>query len=382
MTEKGEGSRAIGAALTSSVAGGIVTVFFALAMVPLLLPVIMGIYSADMVFVILLGLLFVAVLAGRSVVKGLISGALGLLISFIGFQVVTGVSRFTFGSPFLYDGISLIPVALGLFAIPEIIDLAVRAKDVFRHWGLWLRSSIIGYIVGVIPGIGGDVAVFVAYGQAKQTAKHPERFGTGIVEGVIAPESANNAKEAGALLTTLALGIPGSASMALLLGAFVIVGLVPGPAMMTEHLDLSLTLFLVIIAANIIAAAICFLAAPHLLKIAIVPSRILAPLVIVIALVGVFASRQQFADVIITLVISGLGLALKKFGYSRPALLLAFVLGGLFEQYLYLALAASGPLFFLRPVSLTLIFIMVTFFSFRPLKSLFARWFKKGARIT
>ncbi len=400
MTQKGQAGRALGAALGSSGAGGIVSVFFALAMVPLVLPIVFAIRSADMVFMILMGISFIAVLSRGSPLKGLISGALGLLISFVGFQIVTGLSRFTFGSAYLYDGFALVPVCLGLFALPEMIALAMRGgtiaqagveikgmqevlegvKDVFRHWGLWLRSSIIGYIVGVIPGIGSAVATFVAYGQAKQTSKHPERFGTGIVEGVIAPESANNAKEAGSILTTLALGIPGSSAMVLLLGALLMLGITPGPAMMKEHLDLSFSLLLLIIVANLIGSGICLLAAPRLAKIAIIPGNVLAPLVLVITFVGAFAYRGYFNDVIVTLIFGVVGLAMRKFGYNRPALFLGYILGLLFERYFFIALGVGGPLFFMRPISLILIVITIALLSFSPVRSMFNRWLKRGVR--
>jgi len=393
MTQKGEAGRALGAALTSSGLGGVVTVFVALAMIPLILPMVMAILSADLVFIILLGIAFMGVLTTGSQIKGLVSGGLGLLISLIGFVAITGEPRFTFGSVYLYEGVALVPLILGIFAIPEMIALAVEggtiaktevvikgmrdvwdgAKDVLRHWTVWLRSTIIGYIIGIVPGIGATAATFIAYGQAKQTSKHPEKFGTGTVEGVIAPESANNAKEAGSLLTTLALGIPGSAAMAILLGAFMMLGLLPGPEMMTKHLDLSLTLLLVIIVANILAVAICFPAAPRLARVATVPGRILIPLVLVIALVGVYAYREFFSDVIVALVFSVLGLAMRRFGFNRPALVLGYVLGGLFEHYLFIALAVSGPLFFVRPISLTVIFIIIALFTFGPVKNLVQR---------
>jgi len=379
MTQKGEAARAIGAALTSSTLGGVGAVALALAVIPVLLYIVMAITSADMVFVILLGISFIAVLAERSMTKGLLSGALGLLISLIGYQPVTGIPRFTFGSTFLYDGVGLVPVIVGLFAIPEAIALAATGgtvaqveaklagmqqvlegvKDVFRHWWLFLRSMVIGYVVGVIPGIGGAVAPFVAYGQAKASSRHPEKYGTGCVEGVIAPESANNAVLGGSLLTTLALGLPGSAGMAILLGAFILQGLVPGPRMMTEHCDLSLTLLLVVVVTNIIAGGICFGLIPHVSKIARVPARILFPLIVVIALTGAFLYRQLLGDVIIAVTFSVLGLVMRTFGYSRPALLLGFVLGTLFEKYLFIALGAGGPFFFLRPISLSLIAIII-----------------------
>ena len=380
MTRKGEAARAIGAALVSSTLGGFLAVILALVMVPILLHIVMMITSAEMVFVVLLGISFISVLAERSMIKGLISGMLGLLISLIGYQAVTGIPRFTFGTMFLYDGLGLVPVIVGLFAVPEAIVLASTGttiaqvetklagmqqvlqgvKDVFRHWWLFLRSMLIGYVVGIIPGIGGAVAPFVSYGHAKTSSKNPEKFGTGCVEGVIAPESANNAVLGGSLLTTLAIGLPGSAGMAILLGAFVLQGLVPGPRMLTDHLDLSLTLLLVGALTNIIAGGICFGIIPHISKIARVPARILFPLILVIALTGTFFYRQEIGDVVIAVGFSLVGLILRNFGYSRPALLLGFVLGTLFEKYLFISLGVGGPLFFFRPISMALIVIIIS----------------------
>jgi putative tricarboxylic transport membrane protein len=393
MTKKGEAGRALGAALTSSAMGGVASVLFALIMIPIILPMVMAIQSPDLVSVVLLGLVFIGVLGAGSMTKGLISGGLGLLISFIGFQPSTGVPRFTFGSEYLYDGIGLVPLAMGLFAIPEAISLAAKGgtiaetsaligkmrgvwvgfRDVFRCWWLWLRSAIIGYFIGLVPGIGAISATFIAYGQAQASSKHPEKFGNGAVEGVIAPESANNASGAGSLLTLLALGIPGGATAALLMGAFLMLGLIPGPTMMTVHLDLSLTLMLVIIIANLLAAIVCFFTSSTLAKIAYVPSRILAPLVLVVALVGVFACREIFADVIVTLICASLGLAMREFGYNRPALFLGYVLGFVFEKYLFISLAVSGPLFFLRPISLSFIVLSIAVLCFGSMRSLLHR---------
>lgn len=396
MTQKGQGGRALGAMLTASGLGGMITVLVALAMIPMVVPMVMAIRSADMVFIILMGIAFVGVLSSGSMTKGLISGGLGLMISFIGFQPKTGIPRFTFGSVYLYDGIPLIPLILGLFALPAAIELAAKggtiaktevvvkgyrdvwegAKDVFRHWTLWVRSVIIGYVIGVIPGIGAMAATFIAYGQAKQTSKRPEEFGKGCVEGVIAPESADNAKEAGSLLTTLALGIPGSAAMAILLGAFLMLGIQPGPEMMTRHLPLSLTLLLVLIIVNAIASAICIALAPYLAKIAVVPSRYLFPFVLVLALVGVYVSRESMTDLVVTLIFTAVGLGMNKFGLNRPVLILGYILGELFEYYLFIALAVAGPLFFLRPISVALILIIIGLFLFQPIKGLIQR--KRG----
>lgn len=393
MTKKGEGSRAIGASLLSSSLGGIASIILSLVTIPMILYIVMAIRSADMVFVILLGISFVAGLGERAVVKNSISGLLGLLTSLIGFQAVTGEPRFIYGSNYLYGGLGLVPVIVGLFALPEAIDLAATGssiakaeaklgrtqalvlgtRDVFLHWGLWLRSMVIGWVVGVIPGIGGIVAAFISYGQAKATSKYPEKFGTGCIEGVIAPQSALCAVQGGALLTTLALGIPGSAGMVIILGAFILLGYVPGPAMITDHLDLSLTLLLVVVVGNILTAVICFGVIPYVTKIVTVPASILFPMLVVLGFVGAFLVNEQLADVVIAVIFTLVGVAMRKFGYSRPAFLLGFVLGILFEKYLFIAISASGPLFFLRPIPLVLIAIIIGAFSYSPIRNRFAK---------
>jgi putative tricarboxylic transport membrane protein len=387
MTQKGEGGRAIGAAVTSSMAGGVLPVFLALAMVPAIMPIIIAFGQPEMAMLVLLGISFLASLTGGSVTKGLIAGMLGLLISFVGYHAITGVHRFSFGTTFLYDGIELIPLTLGLFGLSELFYLVIRGqtaivqrattklsgvvegmKDVWRHKWLWFRSTIIGYIVGIIPGIGAEVAVWVTYGHAKQTSKHPEKFGTGAVEGVIAPEAADNAKEAGDLLTTMALGIPGSAVMALFLAAFLMVGVTPGPRMMTEHLPLALTLLLGIALANIIGGIICLLAAPYMARLASVNLDFLFPGILIVALIGIYVATLSPMNFVVALAFCLLGLVMRKYGYSRPALLLGFVLGGMFENYSLLSIKIYGPLFFLRPIPLTLLIITVLLLNYSYLK--------------
>jgi len=400
MTQKGQGARAIGAALTSSVLGGVAAAFLAFAMVFAVLPLVMALTSMEMVFVILIGLAFISVLGKGSRLKGLISGGVGLLISSVGLATVTGEPRFTFDIAFLYDGLHLVPVALGLFAVPPMVDLAMKggggtiatgnvlvtgmkdvwggAKDVFRHKLLWLRSTIIGYLFGVIPGVGASAAVFVAYGQAKQTSKHPELFGTGIVEGVIAPESCNNSKESGSWLTTLVLGIPGSGTGAMAMGGLIMLGIYPGPSMLAEHMDLTLTLIIILAVSNIIGAAICFRLAPHLAMVARIPGRVLIPVVLVIIFAGSYAYKGHFQDIVVLLIFSVLGVALRKFGYNAAGLFLGYILGALFENYLFVSLQLGGPLFFIRPIPLFLILFLVIFLTYSPLKSLFKRRMEKG----
>lgn len=399
MTLKGEAGRAMGAAICSSSMGGIISVFLALLFIPLVIPLVKLLFSAEMFFIVILGLSFLAVLAGSSPLKGLISGGLGLLVSFVGFQSTTGIPRYTLGSVFLLDGFSIITVVIGLFALPELVDLATKrrpisldktlsgrkmwgdvwegVKDVFRHFRVFLMGTIVGYVIGIIPGVGAETAPFVAYAQAKQISKHPERFGTGIVEGVIAPESANNAKEAGALLTTLAFGIPGSAVMAILLGAFFLVGIVPGPGMLTDNLALSFTMLLGIAFANLMAGIVCLVFAPFATKITTVHPDYLFPIILVFALTGAYAAGEQILNLAVVIGFAVVGLFMNRFGYSKPAFLLGFVLGMLFEHYFWHALHLQGPLFFTRPISFVLLFVVVALFTFPLIKAPLLRLFSK-----
>jgi len=383
-----------------SLLGGVAAAFLALGMVFAVVPVVMALTSREMVFVILIGLAFISVLGKGSMIKGLISGGVGLLLSSVGLNVVTGEPRFTLGMAFLYDGLHLVPVSLGLFAVPQMIDLALQgsgggtaaskvvltgmkdvwegAKDVFRHWGFMVTKHADRISVWSHAGVGASAAVFVAYGQAKQTSKHPELFGTGIVEGVIAPESCDNAKESGSLLTTLALGIPGSATGAMYLGALIMMGLVPGPEMITKHLDLSLTLILIVAVANVIAGGICFYLAPHMAIIARVPGRVVIPLTLGVIFVGSFAFQGQFGDLIVLLIFSVIGVAGQRFGYNLGGLFIGYILGDLFENYLFVSLQIGGPLFFLTPISLFLIILIIAFFAYAPAKNMFKAQIKTG----
>jgi TctA family transporter len=384
MSQRGEGARAIGASVTSSMFGGVIPVFFALAMVPAIMPMVIAFGQPEMAALVLLGLSFLGVLSSGSFTKGILSGMLGLLISFIGYHSITGVHRFSYGTAFLFDGIEIIPLVLGLFGLSELLYLAMRgqqtiarravsakltnvfegAKDVWRHKWLWFRSTILGYVIGVIPGIGAEVATWACYGQARQTSKYPERFGTGVVEGVIAPEAANNAKEAGSLLTTMALGIPGSTVMVIILAALMMVGITPGPMMMDEHLPLALTLLLGIALANVVGGIICLIAAPYLARVASVNIDFISTGVLILMLAGVFAVTLAPLNFIVVICFGLLGLVMKLYGYSRPALILGFVLGALFENYTLLSLKIYGPLFFFRPIPIVMfviIFLMLGF---------------------
>jgi putative tricarboxylic transport membrane protein len=402
MAQKGEAGRAVGAAVVSSMFGGIASVFFALGMIPLVRPIVLTFRAPEMFMVVLLGLSFLAIISAGSAIKGMISGLLGILFALIGFQGLTGVYRFTFGSIFLSDGIDVIAVALGLFALAEMFDMIVSGKtaiakreskvgmqqifqgvkDVYNYKWLWLRSSLIGYIIGVIPGVGGDAAMFIAYGHAKHTSKNSDKFGTGCVEGVIGPESANNAKEAGALLTTMFFGIPGSAVMAILLGGFLLVGVTPGPVMIKDNLPLVFTLLIGIAVANGIAGIICLLVSPQLIRVSSIHIDYLFVVVPVLVFIGAFVTEVDVLNFVVAIFFGILGFLMKKFGYSRAALVLGFVLGEMFEFYLARSLKIFGLTFFLTPACLVMIAIIIGVFSYPWLKEIIGRRFQKEIKKT
>ena len=400
MTQRGEGARALGSALTSSALGGIIAVPFAILMLPLIIPIVLAMGTPEMTLMILLGLSFLAILGGgEGKIKSLMAGLFGILISLIGLHDATGIYRYNFGSIYLADGISMLTLIMGMFAIGEIFDLFLKGKatlatgeaarvktrdlfqgiiDVFRHWWLWFKSSVIGYIFGIIPGIGGTTSIFVCYAHAKQISKHPEQWGKGCIEGVIAPEAGNNSSVAGSVLTSLALGIPGDSALALILGAFLVFGITPGREMLTCHLELTAMLLFSVALANIMTAVICLPAISTLAKVAIVPLKYLFSILLVFIMVSSFSANREFMDMLIIIPIGVIGLCMKRFGYSLPCFILGFLLGRLFENYLWLSLKIFGPLFFLSsPITVIFIVILAALFTVSPAKSFFRKRFRR-----
>lgn len=380
LAKAGRAGYAIGAALMASALGGLFGCIVLAILLPVMQPVILSFASPENFFIALAGVALIGVLSEGAPVKGLVAGGLGIFLSLFGYDPVEGVPRFWFGFDYLLDGMRLVPLAMGLFAIPEILALmstgkAIARADgvgtislrqalegalaVFRHSGVFFRSATIGSVIGILPGVGGATAPFVAYAAAKQTCTGPGSFGQGRIEGVIAPESSSNAKEGGALVPTLALGIPGSASMAMLLGAFLIFGLQPGPEFLAKHMDLGLALALICALANVGSSAVIFVLSKWLVYVTLVPGRILAPVLLVLVAIGTYAAENNTGDVLFLFLFGALGLAMERLGYNRPALLLGFVLGDMLERNFLVSLHAQGPLFFTRPISMAIIVITI-----------------------
>lgn len=379
MSQRGRSGFAIGAALAASGLGGIFGFVVLFTLLPFLQPVVTSFGSPETFLLALLGITYIAVLGSGAMVKGLIAGGLGIFLALFGYQEITGVPRFWFGTDYLLDGFRLVPLVLGLFALPEILALAegrsptrerldeapswrqvgAGIRAVFQYRWLCLRSSLIGVVVGLVPGVGGETAPFIAYASAKQTAADPEAFGKGAVEGVIAPESSNNAKEGGALIPTLALGIPGSAGMAVLLGGFLLLGLEPGPNFLAEHMEIAVGLALVLAVANVLGVLLMLSLARLLARISFVNGEVLAPLLLGLVVLGAYSANNNPLDVLMVFVFGVFGYFLKELDYSRPALLLGFVLGSSIETYLHISLQAYGPSFLLRPIAVGIIALIV-----------------------
>jgi TctA family transporter len=382
MARRGEAGRALGASMTASGVGGIFgAVVFAL-MIPVLEPVILAFSPAEFFLLALLGITFIAFLAGgASIFKGIIVGLFGMMLATVGMDPQTGTARYSGDHLFLWDGLSLVTAVIAIFAVPEMIALGVQGGsisavsmqsarvsyrqllsgvlEVPRHWWLVIRTSVIGAVIGMIPGLGGSAAAWFCYGHAVQTSRHPERFGRGAVEGVIAPETASNAKEGGALLPTVFFGVPGSSGMAVLLGAFLILGIQPGPTLIADHLDLVWMLIWALVVGNIMAVAILLLFARWVAILTFVRGEYLVPFILILCVVGSFANEAQWQNLVILVALSAVGYGLLRAGWPRAPFAIGLVLGGIAEKSLHKALALWGLEFFLRPLSLVLIGLIV-----------------------
>ena len=376
LSQQGEASRALAAAFGASLCGGLVGALILTFFVQIARPLILTFGSAELFMLAVLGLSMVGVLSGSGLWKGLAAAGLGMTIGSIGAAPATGEFRITFGIDYLYDGLPLVVVGIGLFAFPEIIDLLRRGcpiasggrltgswanglRDLVRHWALCLRCSALGTIIGAIPGLGGTIVDWIAYGHIVQVAKDKSRFGKGDIRGVLAPESANNAKEGGGLMPTLLFGIPGSGAMAVFLGGMVLLGIEAGPAMVSSDLDLTYTIVWSLALANVLGAGLCIVLARPIARLTTLPFNYLAPFMIVAISFAAFQATRDLMDLAALLGIGAIGVVLKRFAWSRPAFLIGFVLAPQAEGYLNLAAQFYGWQMLLRPGVLIILAITV-----------------------
>ena len=365
MAKKGQAARALSAAFASSLFGGLVGAMFLTVFILVARPVVLLFKSPELLMVSVFGLSMVGILAGRIALKGVVAAGLGLLVGTIGEGPFNGELRMSsYDLPYLTDGLKLVIVGLGIFALPEVVALLRRDKAISEHSSLgsgwmegvadwwknkWLsvRCSIIGVVVGVIPGLGGSVVDWIAYGHTVQTAKDKSQFGAGDVRGVIGPESSNNAKEGGGLVPTLLFGIPGSGSMAIFIGALALLGtgIDVGPSLLEDNLDFTYSIVWLLALANVIGTVICICLASPIARLTNIRFALLAPFIFMIISFAAFQSGQDLMDLVALFAIGLLGILMRRFDWSRPAFLIGFVLSNPVENYSNNATQIAGVKF-------------------------------------
>ncbi len=375
MFKQGRGGEALGFSLTGSIIGGLFSAVCLALIAPFMAQLAAKFGPREYLAISVFGLIVVVRVAGQSLPKGLLVGALGIFLTTWGLDELNGTERYTFGTYHLYEGLPLVPFLVGLFAMSEVLIGAERAarkvdfsvesltvklpglKTLGRLKDVILRSSIIGTVIGIIPGEGAAVGAFFAYSEAKRRSKTPEKYGTGIPEGILAPETANNATVGGALIPTLTLGVPGSPAAAVLLGALLIQGLTPGPKLFTDEPDLMYAIFIGLFIINILMMFIGLIAIRFAAQLIRVPTSVIVPTVLLLSFVGIYSVSNSFFNVSVLLGAGILGYVVRKLGYSIAPLSIGFVLGPILENSLRQSLTlADGSVFefFNTPIGLTI----------------------------
>lgn len=363
LARQGQAARALSAALFCAIYGGLISAIALTFFIFIARPLILAFGLPELMMLAVLGLSMVAILAGRVPIKGIVAAGLGLLAGTIGAAGAGGSLRMSsYDFPYLVDGLQLEIVALGMYAIPEIVSLLREDQTIskvstlgsgwlagIRDWwnNVWLstRCALIGVFVGIIPGLGGSVVDWLAYGHAVQTTKDKSKFGKGEIRGVIGPESSANANYGGALIPTLIFGIPGSGSMAVFLGGLALLQLSPGPQMIRQDLAITYTIVWSLALATLLGAALCILFSSQIAKITRIPFTLMAPFLLMMIAFAAFQSRQSIWDLAALLVIGFIGIMLRRFDYSRPAFLIGFVLSAQVEGFTNMANQIAGARF-------------------------------------
>ncbi|MTI18102.1 tricarboxylate transporter [Rhodobacteraceae bacterium RKSG542] len=405
LAKKGEAARALSAAFAASLFGGLVGACFLTFFILIARPIVLSFGLPEMLMITILGLSMVATLAGRIPLKGVAAAGLGLMVGTIGEGDAGGSLRMSsYDVPYLIDGLKLVIVGLGIFAVPEIVSLLRQDRaiakgaslgggwfDGLRDWfrNIWLsfRCSLIGVVVGVVPGLGGSVVDWIAYGHTVQTTKDKSNFGKGEVRGVIGPESSNNAKEGGGLVPTLLFGIPGSGSMAIFIGAVALLGsgdIEVGPAMLDHNLDMTYSIVWLLALANVFGTIICIMASGGIAKLTTIRFTYLAPFLFMLICFAAFQSGQSFEDLLALFAIGVIGIFLRRFEWSRPAFLIGFVLSNPVEKFANQAFQIAsfrfrkgfeqGIDYIFSPIVIVLIILTVlsVFFGIRQAKTIMA----------
>lgn len=379
LCQKGKAGEAIGIATVSSAIGGILSIFVLAIAAPMIASVALKFSAEEYVGVTLIGLSIIAIISPGSMIKGLIGGVLGLIIGIVGMDPITNFPRYIFGQAELIEGVSSIPVMIGVYGLAEmLIQISVEEhkicieqslkniipsfREIKRLLPSIVRSSFIGVIVGAIPAAGGSIASLVAYGQEKRFSKNSHLLGTGIIDGVAAPESANNASTGGAMIPMLTLGIPGDPMTAVLMGGLIIQGLRPGPMLFRDQMPFVSSIFLSLFLSVIFMLIIGLMGAKYFAKLITTPKQYLIPAVMVFCLVGSYAINNSTFDIWVLLISGIVGFALRKVGFSPAPIILGLILGPIFESNLRRAVLMSNgdwTTFIDRPISLFFLILVV-----------------------
>ncbi|MDR2390861.1 MAG: tripartite tricarboxylate transporter permease [Planctomycetota bacterium] len=393
-TRMGQAGRALGISTFSSSFGGLFSSFALLGTAPLLALIARKFGSPEYFALSVFGLTIVTRVSSRSIVKSLIGAVIGLLLATVGLDMTSGLPRFTFGTVYMTAGIAYIPLMIAVYAFSQGLTTAEESvsgvhsevqqalDSIIPHWNdikaifsTVMRSSVIGVIIGAIPGTGGDIASWVAYNEAKRWSRHPEKFGTGTPEGIAAPEAANNAISGGALIPLLTLGIPGDAGTAVMLGAFMMHGIVPGPMLFVDHRVDVYTIIIGMFIANILMMTLGFAGLRLFAKIPCIPRPMLLPMIFVFCFVGTYALNNNINDIYFMIATGIIGFLMIKMDFTMPPVILGLILGRIMENNLSRSLVyANGnwSVFLTRPISCLLILV-----SAATLLTPAIRWFVK-----
>jgi putative tricarboxylic transport membrane protein len=400
MAQNGQAGKALGVSLTASLIGGVISSIALLTVAPLLGNVALQFGPVELFAVAVLGITIIGSLSQGSAIKGLLSGAIGLLIAMVGMSPITGSPRFTFGNINLFSGVSYTVALIGLFSIPQAIKLVEKDDKVAKAINSFtdkmlptfkelksmmvtiLRSSFIGIFTGVIPGTGGDTACWFGYNEAKRFSKEKEKFGTGYPEGVAASEAANNAVVGGALIPTITLGIPGSSATAILMGGLMVHGIMPGPTLMTEHADVTYTLIWAVLLSNIFMFIEGLLFTRVCINVTKVKNKVLAPIIVILCVVGSFAINNSVFDVLMMFAFGILGYLMDKINMQTAPMVVGLILGTMLDSSLYQSLAishGSWMIFITNPISAVLLAIsLLSILQATPLFGFIRKKFRKN----
>lgn len=399
MAQQGKAGKALGISLVASLIGGVLSSIALLTIAPVLGNFALEFGPVELFAVAVLGITIIGSLSAGSPIKGILSGMLGLLLSMVGMDPITGTPRFTFGNINLFSGVPYTVALIGLFSIPQAIRLVEKDSGVAkvvssikdkmlptleefkRIFPTTLRSSLIGIVTGIIPGTGGDTACWFGYNEAKRFAKDKDTFGKGNIVGVAAAEAANNAVVGGALIPTITLGIPGSSATAIIMGGLMIHGIMPGPTLMTEYADLTYTLIWALMFSNIAMFLLGLLFTRVAVNVTKISNKILAPVIIILCVIGSFAINNSIFDVYLMFAFGILGYFMDKIDMPTSPLVVGLILGSMLDTSLHQSLLMSGGswmIFLQNPISAVLLVVsLLSILQATPIFSIIKKKFSK-----